>query len=438
MRIIRYCVSILIIGGLTFTGSQAGSNNGLLAAGLFGAIIGAAQANQSSQPSQSTKRTSSKPKKRVSNIPSNCSSERWTTQTIGNKPIATNFQGLIVSYDDMGELIVKATIKNPIPSIFKGGDRVQTIFTFNKGNRTSSAILDETNKSLIISGIDAIYITEKLKSSSYVKVDFVNNKYCTRLKGSSNAIKSVSSSATFWKNNRPDHIKEARVTRAAQEHATHSMRVASNQKEFAEKMVGIRPKSDLDAADGNINATKIQWYVPGSEEIGEMFVEWFIDDEKGPMMKMTFIDPRHQYRNEQHVIKISLSPITSQCNTDLNVKSDENTSPSCKIVKDLLRTDKWGKKAKKKGIKKQYTKKVSYITGDKDSRLSLSVNFKIYEDGGMATQIEEMKHGYPNQFNFTLANALELANYIENTRAKAHTKWMNRTMKKEDIDALFD
>lgn len=422
---------ILIMSSLIISGISASSTDL-----IFGAIAGIVAGSAASSTSQPKQRSSTKQR---STIPSNCSNERWTTQSIGSKQIATNYHGIIITYDDMGDLLIKSKIKNTIPSMFKPGDKIQLTAHFsNKSSRTTSATIDEKHKNLLIVGMDAIYIASKLKSSSYVKIDFVNNKYCSRLKGSSKAIKTIESSAAFYKNNKPDDINEARVTRATTEHMDHAMRVASNQKEFAEKVVGIRPKSDLDKADGNIYATKIQWYVPGSEEIGEMFVEWYIDDEKGPMMKMIFIDPRHKYRNEQHVIKISLNPITSKCNTDLNVKSDKNTSPSCKIVKDLLRADKWGKKAKEKGIKKQYTKKVSYITGDKNSTLSLSINFKIYEDGGMSAQIEEMKHGYPNQFNFTLANALELAKYIEDTRKKAYTKWMMKTMKKEDIDALFD
>ena len=441
MKIFKYCVGVLVISGLTFTGSQA-SNNGGLALGLLGAIISSSQANnqprQAQQPRQSQRRTSSKPKKRVSNIPPNCSSERWTTQTISNKPIATNFQGLIVSYDDMGELIVKTSIKNPIPSMFKDGDKIQLTTKFNKGNRITSSTLDEKSNSLIISGIDAMYVIEKLKSSSYVKTDFVNNEYCSQLKGSSKAIKTVASSATFWKNNRPDHINEARVARATQEHATHSKSVASNQKEFGEKIAGIRPKSDLDAADGNVNVTKIQYYVPGSEEIGEMWVNWHINDEKGPMMRLHFMDPTHQYESEAHKIDISLQPIESVCNTDINVDSDKNTSPSCKIVKDLLRADKWGKIAKAKDLKRRYSKRVSFIQGEEQSKKSLAINFQVYENGAMTAQVEEMNHGFPKQFNFTLANALELSRYVENTREKAHKKWMNKTRSKEDLDALFN
>jgi len=421
-------VSILVITSINASGTD------YIIGAVAGLIAGSASNNQPTQKNSSTRTTA-----RRSSIPSNCSNERWTIQSIDSKKIATNFHGIVVAYDDMGELIIKSEIKNTIPSMFKAGDQMQLTATFsNKSSRTTSATIDEKHKNLLITGIDAIYISNKLKSSSYVKIDFVNNKYCSRLKGSSKAIKSIESSATFYKNNKPDHINEARVTRAATEHKDHAMRIASNQKEFAEKVIGIRPKSDLDKADGNIYDVKIQYYRPGSEEIGEMWVDWHIDDEKGPLMRMNFIDPTHQYENKSHMINISLLPIDVPCNTDLNVKSNANTSPSCKIVKDLLRADKWAKIAKAQEMKRQYTKKVSYIQGDKEAKISLSVNFKVYEDGAMSAQLEHMKHSFPNRFNFTLANALELSRYIENTRAKAQKRWMNKTRSKEDLDALFN
>ena len=169
-----------------------------------------------------------------------------------------------------------------------------------------------------------------------------------------------------------------------------------------------------------------------------MWVDWYIDDEKGPTMTLNFIDPTHPYENKTHIIKVSLLPIEKPCNTDLAVKSDKHTSPSCKIVKDLLRADKWGKIAKKQALRRQYTKRVSFIHGSTDSKISLSVLFKVYENGAMSAQIEQQKFNYPYRFNFTLANALELAKYIENSRKKARQKWMNKTRTKEDLDALFN
>ncbi|MCK5538326.1 MAG: hypothetical protein KAI79_15980 [Bacteroidales bacterium] len=442
MKIIKSFGSILLMFGLSFSMSHAYSNSDIVGGLIYGVI----QANQAPPPKKKTyersrKKTSSTKKrstKKVSSIPKSCSSERWTVQSINNKPIATSFQGIIVAYSDMGDIIVKVDIKNPIPSMFKPGDKVQLNVKFNKGSRSTSATLDENNKNLLIMGMDALYIANKLKSSSYVQVDFVNNKYCSRLKNSSKSIGIVEFSATLWKKNKPDHIDKARVTRAKQEHKDHSRRVASNQKEFSEKVKGIRPKSDLDAADGNIYGTKIQYYIPGSEEIGEMWIKWFIDDEKGPMLKLHFIDPTHQYENKTHEIDISLQPIQFSCNTDLKVKPDKNTSPSCNMVKQLLRVDKWSKIAKEKGIKLQYRREVAFIQGDETSKISLAVYFQIYENGAMTAQIEQTKHGFPKQFNFTIAQALELAKYIESTREKAQKQWLNKTRTEEDIDALFN
>ena len=238
MKIIKSCGSILLIFGLSFSMSHAYSSADLVGGVIYGLI----KANQTPPPQRQRykappkkkryKRSSKKKRsaKKVSSIPTNCSSERWTIQSINNKPIATNFQGIIVAYSDMGDLIVKVDIKNPIPSMFKPGDKVQLNVKFNKGSRSTNATLNENNKNLLIVGMDALYIVSKLKSSSYAQIDFVNNKYCSRLKGSSNSIGIVESSATLWKRNKPNYIDNARKSRAKNEHKDHSRRVASNQK----------------------------------------------------------------------------------------------------------------------------------------------------------------------------------------------------------------
>ena len=411
---------------------------------VAGIVQGAIYSNSAPPPryygsgSYHHKHKSKRRSKKKSNYPKNCSSEKWVSQSINNSMIATNYKGITVDYDKMGDLEVRLDVKNPLPSIFKPGDLVHATVSFNNGKREINAKLDKDAKTLIATALDAIYLSNKLKSASYVKVKFANNEYCTRLKGSSSSIKIVETAASLWQKNKPDAVNEARISRAVTEHKEHAMRIASNQLEFSQKVQGIRPKSDLEKYDRNIYPTKIQYYKPGSEEIGEMWVDWYIDDKYGPTLTLNFMDPEHPYEKKTHVIKVSLLPIDKQCNTDLSIKSDESTSPSCKIVKDLLHTDQWGKIAKEKELRRQYTKRVSYIRGDNNSSISLSVLFKIYEDGAMAAQIEEKKFKYPYQFNFTLANALELAKYIEKSRKKARQKWMNKTRTKEDLDALFD
>ena len=460
MKIGRKLFSAIIALSISISGVHA-SGADVLLGGIVGAIIG------SNVNSHTT--TKHKYRKR-SKYPAGCKKERWSAQVINNQPIATNFQGLLVTTTQNGELLVKAEIKNQIPSIFRPGDNVQVNMKFSSGKRTINGTLDDARQNLLIKGVDAIYILDKLKSASYAQVKFANNTYCTRLRGSSNAIKTVETAMLYTKQNHyvvnqsnmsnsvkknisntaiqargmvapvlaHDSINNARVSRAMSEHLNHATRLASNQKEFAQKVVGIRPQSDLDAADGNIYDIKIQYYIPGSEEIGEMWVDWFIDDDKGPMMRLHFMDPTHKYEKEAYKMQISLEPIKAPCNTDIKVKSNKNTSPACDMVKDLLIADKWAKIAKKQDMKRRYKKRVSYIYGDVNSTKSLGVNFQVYENGAMTVQLEEMKHGFPKRFNFTFKQALELARYIENTREKAHKKWMNKTRSKEDLDALFN
>ena len=450
MKVFKKLIGTMTVLGV---GTSVLMANGadLLVGGIIGSIITASHPShyQQQRPHYSKR----------SSIPHSCQKGLWSTQMINNEAIATSFHGVSVKHDAQGAMIVAMQIQNPLPNIFSAGDNVQLNLHFNKRQKLVNATVDQYKQNLIVSGLDAMYIISKLKSASYAKVDFVNNSYCTRLKGSSNAIKTVENTyvpvsnvstnnyqkanhAVQARPNAPKHlendsINNARVSRAIDEHMTHAQRLASNQKEYAEKVAGIREKSDLEAADANIYDVKIQYYVPGSEEIGEMWIDWFIDDEKGPMMRLHFMDPTHKYENESHKIDISLEPIESVCNTDINIKTDETTSPSCEIVKDLLIANKWATIAKKQEMKRRYKKRVSFIQGNENSKKSLGINFQVYENGGMTAQLEELNHGYPKRFNFTFAQALELARYIENTRKKAHKKWMNKTRTKEDLDALF-
>jgi hypothetical protein len=435
--LLRYIKNVVLVFSILVSMGNADFTSNVAAGIVHGIVQGSQIQKYSKRHSSSTKGKRNSKKKHKSSIPANCSSVKWNSQTIGNKIIASNFQGITVTLNDVGDLIVLLDNKTTLPAIFQSGDRVNVDIKFNKGSRNAAAVLSKDSKQLELIGLDAVYVISKLKAATYAEVDFINNKYCTRLKGSSNAIDAVESAALVYKRNKPDAINTARVKRAVKEHAEHGMRVASNQKEFSEKVIGIRPKSDLSAADGNIYETKIQYYIPGSEEIGEMWVNWFIDDDKGPMMQLNFMDPTHKYENKAYEVDISLEPIEFPCNTDINTDSNKNTSPSCQIVKDLLRADRWGKIAKEKELKRRYKKLVSYVQGDEESKISLSIYFQVYENGAMSAQLVHEKHGFPKRFNFTLANALELARYIENTRKKAQKKWFNQTRTKEDLDALF-
>jgi hypothetical protein len=437
MKLYKKGMGILLLVSCAFSTSSADFSTNIAAGIVQGLIQSNNQPQQTRRHTATPAKRKSHKKRKKSSIPSSCTSEKWLSQSLGNKLIATNFQGITVTYNNDGDLIVLFDIKTPLPSLFSAGDKVKINIKFNKGSRSSSAVLSENKQQLELIGLDAIYVVSKLKAATYVKVDFINNDYCTRLKGSGASIRNIEAAARMYKKNKPDNINTARVTRAMVEHKNHGMKVASNQKEFSEKLMGIRPKSDLDAADGNIYETKIQYYIPGSEEIGEMWVNWFIDDDKGPMMRLNFMDPTHQYENKAYKIDISLEPIEFPCNTDVNTDSNKNTSPSCQIVKDLLRADRWGKIAKEKELKRRYKNRVSFIQGDEKSKISLAVYFQVYENGAMSAQLVHKKYGFPKRFNFTLANALELARYIENTRKKAQKKWFNQTRTKEDLDALF-
>ena len=369
---------------------------------------------------------------------SSCQSARWGVQVFGERQIATNNAGVMVTYDENGDVVVQLQLKSPLPAV-PSNRLVPVMLDFGRyGTQNINGILDSSGNLILIRGLSAITVSGLMKSASRLKVSFINNTYCTKLRGSGNAVDQITNAAAFWKANKKDKIDDAREARLTREHAKRAETMAKTQKESSEKAIGIRPKGNLGGGrKERLTSVKIQYYVPGSTEIGEMWVDWKVDENRGPVLKLNFIDPKHKYDIKAEVIPVSLQPVTEACDKNIKNPPLETASPACKLVRALLIADNWGKIAQKKGLRRQFSKLVSYIEGDKDSRIASSVHFNLYENGAVSAQIEYRKFGYPKKFNFSMANALELARYIEDMRVDAAKGIVAGTMSEKELDNVF-
>ncbi len=357
---------------------------------------------------------------------------------LGEKQIATNNQGIIVSFDNDGNIIVSLQMKTPLPTIPENRKVPVTLNFGRHGTQNLIGVVGESTNMIILSGIAAQSIVELMRKARSVRVTFINNDYCTRLRGSGTAIDRVQAAANFWKMAKKDIIDERREERAREEHAKRTESMAKTQQESADKLNGIRPKGNLkkDLAR-NMPSVNIQYFVPGSEATGQMWVDWDVDENKGPILRLNFIDIKRKLDIKAEIIALSLEPVTENCNKDIRKPMAPETSPACRLVRGLLIAEAWGKKAQSKGLRRQFSKTVLYVEGDKDSKISTSVNFILYENGAVAAQIEKRTHGFPRRFNFTMANALELARYVEDIRVDAAKNIKAGTMTDADLDNIF-
>ena len=370
---------------------------------------------------------------------SRCPSTRWSTMALGERQVATNNQGVTVTYDDEGNVIIQLQMKSPLPVIPKNRKVPVTLDFGRYGTQSMIGLIDDSTNMIVISGFSAVTITDLMKRAGSIKITFINNDYCTRLRGSGSAISRVEAAANFWKANKKDAIDERREQRAKKEHAQRTETMAQTQQEAADKANGIRPKPNLKKDQArNKPSVNIQYFVPGSEATGQMWVDWDVDENKGPVLRLNFIDIKRKLDIKAEVIALSLEPVSDVCSKDITKPASPDASSACKLVRGLMIADKWGEMAKKKGLRRQFSKTILYVQGNKESRISTRVNFILYENGATAAQIEYRKFGFPQRFNFSMANALELARYVEDIRVDAAKNITAGSMTDQDLNSIFN
>lgn len=372
-----------------------------------------------------------RPRSSGGNRPSTPSQARWSTTVIEAKQIATNNHGLIVTYDDSGALILNAMIKNPVPNV-KANMAIPVIVDLGRrGNFSVTGAVNTSLTSVVISGATAHAIARGLKSGSRADVTFLGNNYKVQLRGSQKAIEQVELAAQQWQLLRKDQIDDARKDNAKAEMKTRTQQRVDGLQVADEQNRGVRPKENLRDGPRKVSDLRVQYYIPGTREIGDMWVNWDVD-EKGLYIGLNFIDPDHKYDNRAHTIRMPFEKDRPACEQDLK-KKPEILMTDCRFTRALLKGQVWKAALEKKKYRKSVTKVIDYIRGSKEEQNALAVIFKRYEDGGYALQIEDRKFGVSKLFNFTVANALDLARITQDAVEEAN----QGTATEEDIDAIL-
>lgn len=162
-----------------------------------------------------------------------------------------------------------------------------------------------------------------------------------------------------------------------------------------------------------------------------MWVNWDVDDE-GLFVGLNFIDPTHKYVTQAHAIRMPFKKEMPACDQNLEVEPDILTI-DCNFTRALIKAHQWQQTLEEKKYRKPVIKMISYITGDEESDKYFSVIFKRYEDGGYAVQLDDHKFGVSKLFNFTIANALDLARITQDAVQEAGFG----TISEEELDDIL-
>jgi hypothetical protein len=197
-----------------------------------------------------------------------------------------------------------------------------------------------------------------------------------------------------------ESIKEIQARLDAAKSVLHEKTV-----ELSKYQSSIKP----DDSDSAITArreseiqTKIPYYIPGTVETGEFWVEPLVNDEGGLEFKFQFVD----------VNSNSADKIRSTIRMDADQMA--------KTKGALLKAAEDSKKAHDKGIRREVSVRLSCfpeadcpLEGQKlKGKASTEVKFEVHQDGSTNARIQRNKGEFEEGYNVSIGSALLLQAYI--------------------------
>ena len=359
---------------------------------------------------------------------------RWSTVLEGNYRMATNGQGIWIGYDDTGAMVMQLELPSEVGS--ETGLTVPVQIEIN-GRYYDSVVATVANDSvLVVHGPEVGRMLGRLMSGHSVTAIAGANRVGTHLRGSSAAIGEVRN--------------EARI----QARLFETGKVVTS--ETAETQ---QPSGD----EGEVKDEEVTLYfLPGVAGYGVADVRFNIQEGRGLVIYMQFEgiegheDPPHQVtmnpretdravgliRKAEDWTKVARDNRVGLFSkrigyiddglAEKEVVADDAVAPEEEAASDggdkvVTETDSEAREETVMGPEQPEA-------APKDFR---AVNFNSYENGDTSVQIEHSVGGYSRRFNFTLDEALEFADFLENTVKVRSQQFENRELSDDEKEQLF-
>lgn len=327
---------------------------------------------------------------------------RWATVVEGTYRMASNGQGIWIGYDDTGSMVMQLQFADP--GQMQVGDTVSVNVEIN-GRYYRSVVATIASEHLaIVQGAEVEAILGRLKSGRTVAITLGGNRIETHLRGSSAAIGEV----------RDEAMIQARLFQAGR------IPVVEGEPDTSEGEIAETVPDDSEIT---------LYYLPGVDGYGVADVRFDLQEERGLVIFIVFEqidgheDPRH---------RISMSVSETERAIELIRKSEDWT----RVAKE----NRVGLFSKRIGFvddeinRELDSKNENEEFSQKDYR---AVNFNSYENGFTSVQIEHSVGGYSRRFNFELDEALELADFLENTLKVRSQQFETRELSEQEKENLF-
>ncbi len=201
------------------------------------------------------------------------------------------------------------------------------------------------------------------------------------------------------------------------------------QRQFSAYLTDIRPEdrqSYMTARAATQAFPRVPYYIPGTPETGEFWIEPTVSDTGVLAYQLRFVDPRADYNKVRETI--SMTP------TELS-----------ETQAALTKVRAWSQKAHEAGLRKAYSKRAACFPqagcpadGETiDGTASTEIRFNVYEDGSTAGRIQRNKGRFVEGYNLSTDSAMLLGAYIAYARRVAGHEFRQGTQTKQDLDKMF-
>ena len=189
----------------------------------------------------------------------------------------------------------------------------------------------------------------------------------------------------------------------------------------------IRPsnqKLNISSFKASETFPKIPFYVPGTNEIGEMLTIPRVTDEGFLVYRLDFLDPSSTYEKVRDSINIPHENIDG-------------------VIKALVNIDKWTKTAQENNLTRRVSKTAICIPAGrcqnkKKGIMSTEIVFQVYEDGSTAGRIQRNKGTYSVGYNLSVESSVLLSAYLTYMRDIGSKEFNIGNMSDDEVKSLFN
>lgn len=169
---------------------------------------------------------------------------------------------------------------------------------------------------------------------------------------------------------------------------------------------------------------KIPFYVPGTNEIGEMLVVPRVSDEGYLNYQFDFLDPTSTYDKVRDSIDVAHDDIGA-------------------LIFGLNKIDEWTKVAQENNVNRRIEKPASCIPEGmceekKQGVSSTEVVFQVYEDGSTAGRIQRNKGKFMVGYNMSVESSILLSAYLIYMRDVGAKEFNIGVMTDDEVKGLFN